>query len=637
MMRLLSNPAVEIATLVDLLRLRALQQPQQEAYTFLADTEGEEFHITYEELDRQARIIGGWLQNLGVVGERALLLYPPGLEYISAFFGCLYGGVIAVPAYPPRFNRSMPRLQAIVEDAQATVALTTKSILSHIEGWLDQTPYLKSLQWIITDTQDSVLSLQSYPEQVSHRTQAEPLSDLQETFAEAWQAPAIDSHTLAFLQYTSGSTGMPKGVMLTHGNLLYNLALIYQCFGHTPHSRGVIWLPPYHDMGLIGGILQPLYGGFPVTLMSPFAFLQRPFRWLQAISRTKATTSGGPNFAYDLCVRKITPEQRATLDLSCWEVAFSGAEPVRAETLDHFVKMFEPCGFRREAFYPCYGLAEATLMVSGGLKGTLPTVYCVQGSALEQNRVVEAPYSDSPTKDKDIRKLVGCGRSLPGQKIIIVDPESLTLCSPNQIGEIWVSGPSIAQGYWNRPEETRQTFKAYLRDTGEGPFLRTGDLGFLKDGELFITGRLKNLIIIGGRNYYPQDIEQTVEQSHPALRPGYCAAFSIDQDGEERLVIVAEVAHHYSVRRFRQADEGKGTPIHGRLPNQHPTPAYGSPLDLKEVIGSIRQAVAENHQLHVHTILLLKPNSIPKTSSGKIQHYACRAGFLAGNLNVLEG
>ncbi|HWP45778.1 MAG TPA: fatty acyl-AMP ligase [Candidatus Limnocylindrales bacterium] len=601
------NSTAEISTLVDLLRLRALQQPQQKAYTFLVDGEGEELQISYEELDRKARMIGGWLQNAGVTGERALLLYPPGLEYITAFFGCLYAGVIAVPAYPPRFNRSMSRLQAIAEDAQATVALTTKSILSRIGCWLDPTPLLKNLHWIITDTLDALTPLQLYLGQTLDSIQQdEPLPDLQETLAEAWQNPAIDGNALAFLQYTSGSTGVPRGVRLTHGNLLYNLTLIHQCFGHTPKSRGVIWLPPYHDMGLAGGILQPLYGGFPVTLMSPFAFLQRPFRWLQAISRTRATTSGGPNFAYDFCVQKITPEQRATLDLSCWEVAFNGAEPVRAETLDRFVEAFEPCGFRREAFYPCYGLAEATLIVSGGLKGTLPTVLSVLRTALKQNQVVEASPLDSSTKDT--QKLIGCGRSLPGQKIIIVDPESLTLCSPDRVGEIWVSGPSVAQGYWNRSEETKQTFKAYLADTGEGPFLRTGDLGFLKKGELFVTGRLKNLIILGGRNYYPQDIEQTVEQSHPALRPGCCAAFSIDQNGEERLVIVAELEHSYDLRRW----------------------------SIKEIVGSIRQAVVENHEMHIHAVLLLKANSIPKTSSGKIQHYACRAGFLSGSLNVLE-
>ncbi len=628
------NPTAGISTLVDLLRLRALQQPQQKAYTFLVDAEGEELQITYQELDRQARMIGGWLQNSGVAGQQALLLYPPGLEYITAFFGCLYAGVIAVPAYPPRFNRSMSRLQAIVEDAQATLALTTKSILSRVAYWLDQTPLLKRLQWVTTDTLGNLTPLRSCPGRAFDRTQDEPLSDLQGTLAEAWQNPTIDGNTLAFLQYTSGSTGMPRGVMLTHGNLLYNLALIYQCFGHTPDSRGVIWLPPYHDMGLIGGILQPLYGGFPVTLMSPFAFLQRPFRWLQAISHTRATTSGGPNFAYDLCVRKITPEQRATLDLSCWEVAFSGAEPVRAETLDRFVEAFEPCGFRREAFYPCYGLAEATLIISGGLKGTPPTVYSVRGSALRQNQVVEVSYPDSSTKDT--QKLISCGRSLPGQKIIIVDPESLTLCSPNRIGEIWISGPSVAQSYWNRPEETKRTFEAYLMDTGEGPFLRTGDLGFLKNGELFITGRLKNLIIIGGRNYYPQDIEQTVEQSHPAIRPGCCAAFSIDQEGEERLVIVAEVEHPYDLRRFRQTEERKSILTSCPLPDQHPTPTHHFPWSVKEIVGSIRQAVAENHELHVHAVLLLKANSIPKTSSGKIQHYACRVGFLAGSLNVLE-
>jgi amino acid adenylation domain-containing protein len=353
-------------------------------------------------------------------------------------------------------------------------------------------------------------------------------------------------------------------------------------------------------MGLIGGILQPLYGGFPVVLMAPVAFLQRPIRWLEAISRYGATTSGGPSFAYDLCVRKTTPEQREGLDLRSWEVAFNGAEPVRAEAMARFAEAFEASGFRREAFYPCYGLAEATLIVSGGEKAAPAVVEAFEARELERRRVVVASEGEG-----DSRRLVGCGRTLPDQQIVVVDPERLTRSPPDQVGEIWVSGPSVAAGYWGQPEETAGTFEARLADTGEGPFLRTGDLGFVREGELFITGRIKDLIIVRGRNHYPQDIEATVGQSHPALQVDGGAAFSVEVDGAERLVIVQEVE-----RTQRDAE-------------------------VEEVGRAVRQAVAEEHELQVHAIVLIRPMSIPRTSSGKIQRHLCRAGFLEGSLKVI--
>ena len=566
----------KFSTLVDLLRYRALHQPGQLAFTFLQDGETASISLTYQELDRQARAIAAELQSLGVSGERALLLYPPGLEFIAAFFGCLYAGVVAVPAYPPQSNRPMPRLQAILADSQATVVLTTTQLLVNGSRRFAHAPDLEVLRWLVTDSVAGGLE-------------------------DSWQETAVTSDTLAFLQYTSGSTAAPKGVMVSHGNLLHNERMIQQAFGHTEQSIVVGWLPLYHDMGLIGNVLQPLYLGRPCILMSPVAFLQKPFRWLMAISRYRATTSGGPNFAYDLCVRKITPEQRATLDLSRWEVAFTGAETVRAETLERFAAAFEPCGFRREAFYPCYGMAETTLIVSGGLKGAVPVIKTVQGGALEQNHAVPASGGEAGA-----RTLVGCGKSLQEQQIAIANPETLSRCEPDEIGEIWVSGPSVAQGYWNRPEETEQTFNAYLADTYGGPFLRTGDLGFLQDGELFVTGRLKDLIIIRGRNHYPQDIELTVEQSHPALQAGCGAAFAVEVEGEERLVVVASVERSY-LRR----------------------------LVVDEVVGAIRKAVSEQHELQVYAVLLLKTGSIPKTSSGKIQHHACRSGFLDKSLNVV--
>ncbi len=566
----------EPATLVDLLCWRASHQPEQRAYTFLRDGETEESFVNYGELDRQARAVAARLQALGVAsGERALLFCPPGLEYIAAFLGCLYAGVVAVPAYPPRLNQPTSRLRAIVTNSKAAVALTTAQVLSNLERRLVHAPEMKSLLWsAIDDGKD---------------------------MSKEWRCPEIGDDTLAYLQYTSGSTAAPKGVMVTHGNLLHNLAMIYHGLGHTSDSQMVSWVPPYHDMGLIAGVLQPLYGGFPAALMSPVSFLQRPLGWLRAISRLGADSAGAPNFAYDLCSRKITPEERVTLDLSSWEVAFCGAEPIRQETLERFVTAFAPCGFRRKAFYPAYGLAEATLIVSGGSKTSPPVVLSVEGAGLEHDRVVETSAGDKGTWT-----LVGCGQALADQKVVVVDPESLIRCPPDRVGEIWVSGPSVAQGYWDQPEETKHNFQAYLADTGEGPFLRTGDLGFLHHGELFVTGRLKDLVIIRGRNHYPQDIEHTVEQSHVALRPGGCAAFSVETGEEEQLVLVQELER----RGARSVDVG-------------------------EVTASIRRAVAEHHELQIHAVVLIRTGSISKTSSGKTKRQATRAAYVDGTLAPL--
>jgi len=564
------------ATLVNLLRYRAQQQPEQVPYTFLVDGEKEKVSFTYEKLDQKARAIAALLQSMKAFKQRVLLLYPPGLEFIAAFFGGLYAGVTVVPVYPPRGKQRMTRLQAIAKDAQATFALTTSSVITKLGEKFKEEPELAALQCIATD---------------------EIATDL----ADDWFFPEIANNSLALLQYTSGTTGNPKGVMVNHENLLYNSTLIYQAFEHTSNSRGVIWLPPYHDMGLIGGVLQPVYGNCSITLMSPESFLQQPFRWLKAISDYQATTSGGPNFAYDLCIDKITPEQRQQLDLSSWEVAFNGAEPVRAETIEKFSETFADCGFRKNAFYPCYGMAETTLIVSGGLKKEPPVIRYVQEQALKQNLIVT-----TTNEDEDARAIVGVGHSKPNQKIVIVRPESLTLCLDGEIGEIWVAGRSVAGGYWRKPEETQQTFNAQLQNTKEGPFLRSGDLGFLLDGELFITGRIKDMIIIRGQNHYPQDIELTVENSHPALRSNCGAAFTVEIEGVEQLVIVQEVERTY----LRQ-------------------------LDVDEVVKSIRQAVSEEHQLQVYAIALLKTASIPKTTSGKIQRRGCRVGFLNGSLDVV--
>lgn len=447
-------------TLVDLLESRAKENVDKYAYRYLHRGEEETASFTYKELDIQAKAIASRLQSIVTLGERALLLYPPGIEFIAAFFGCLYAGVVAVPVYPPRRNQKMSRLETIVKDAGATVVLTTASIQSQVESRLADNPDLKVLHWLATD-------------------------EVEEKLARTWQHPDINGKTLAFLQYTSGSTGTPKGVMLDHRNLLYNERTIEKAFGHSEKTVFVGWLPLFHDMGLIGNVLQPLYLGSTCILMSPGDFLQKPIRWLRAVSRYKATTSGGPNFAYALCASKLPPEQKVDLDLSSWEVAFNGAEPVRAETLEQFATAFEPYGFRREAFYPCYGMAETTLFVTGGFKQVEPAIKTLKAKALEQNRVVVAT-----DRDDSVRRVVSCGKTWLDQKIVIANPEKLTACPNGEVGEIWIFGSSVAKGYWNRPEVTEQTFNAYLSGTNEGPFLRTGDLGFIEEGELFVTGRL---------------------------------------------------------------------------------------------------------------------------------------------------
>jgi acyl-CoA synthetase (AMP-forming)/AMP-acid ligase II len=583
-----SAPALAWESLVELGRTRAATLGDQPLYSFYPDRAGQEAdHLTFAGLDLRARAIGAALQRLGAGGQRALLLYPPGLEFVAAFFGCLYGGVVAVPAYPPRSARNLPRLLEIARDARPAVALTTGQLAAAIGGLANQVPELAALRLVTTDEL--------------------PLDQ-----ADSWSDPGASGSTLAFLQYTSGSTAAPKGVMVSHGNLLHNEEMIRQAFRQTAESVIVGWLPLYHDMGLIGNVLQPLYLGARCVLMSPIAFLQSPKRWLAAISRFRATTSGGPNFAYDLCVRKIAPADRADLDLASWDLAFNGAEPVRPETMARFAEAFAGCGFQADAFFPCYGLAEATLFVAGGsaagTAGTAPRIAAFDRAQLEAGAAKPLPASDPAS-----RTLVSCGRAWLGQELAVVDPATLTRCPDGQVGEVWLRGPSVAQGYWKRPEATAETFDGHLAagpaTDRAAPFLRTGDLGFVDGGELFVTGRLKDLIIIRGRNLYPQDIELTVERSHPALRPGCGAAFSIELAEEERLVVVQELER-----------------------NATDTPP---PVESVEEIGdAVRRAVAEEHEAQVQQVVLLRAGSIPKTSSGKIQRRACRAALLAGKLDV---
>jgi len=539
-----------------------------------AESGVEDVQLTYAQLDRRARALAARLTELGMYGERALLLFPPGLEFVVGFFGCMYAGAVAVPAYPPRRNRYMARIEAISEDAQAKAALTVQAVLERTKGMLDEAPTLQRASWIATDQVD-------------------------EAAGEGWTGPKLDSKAKAVMQYTSGSTGTPKGVVLSHANIIANCRLITASFEQKRNCVGMNWLPTYHDMGLVGGVLNPLYYGRPSVLMSPLSFLQKPVRWLRSISRYRATISGGPNFAYDLCADKITDEELEGLDLSNWEVAFNGAEPIRPTTLKKFATRFASTGFTPETFFPCYGMAETTLIVTGSAVKDPPIVRAFDGPALDEHRVVPAVENE-----EGARELVGCGHVLPDEEVIIVDAESRKRLPDHQVGEVWVRGPSVGMGYWNKPELTEETFHAKLVGRNGNKYLRTGDLGFMDNGELFVTGRLKDLIIVRGVNRYPQDIEMTVEMTDPRLQAGAAAAFSVDLNGRECLIVMSEV------ERARRKD-------------------------WSDVIDAIRASVAREHELPPDVIVLVRFGSMPKTSSGKIQRHACRKAFLDGTHSVI--
>ncbi|HUG67382.1 MAG TPA: aminotransferase class I/II-fold pyridoxal phosphate-dependent enzyme [Pirellulaceae bacterium] len=558
--------------LVDSLRYWTEQTPDNTIYCF-SDGDGEEIRLSFEALDRRARAIGSHLVSLGMRGERVLLLYPPGLDFVCGFMGCLYAGATAIPAYPPRRNRYMSRINAISEDAQAKAALTVADVADRVQGMLEEAPSLQAATWVATD-------------------------QIPDSAAEAWEPPSLKDSSLAVLQYTSGSTGNPKGVMLSHSNMVHNCRLIVDSFEANSKTVGMNWLPTYHDMGLVGGVLIPLFIGRTNILMSPMSFLQKPVRWLRGITKYNVTISGGPNFAYDLCVDKITDEELEGLDLSSWLVAFNGAEPIRSTTLNAFIDRFASVGFRSEACYPCYGMAETTLIVTGSYRKDPPIIRAFDGDALDEHRVVPAAVNE-----KGARELVGCGHVLPEEEVIIVDHESRKRLPEHQVGEIWVRSQSVGQGYWNKPEITNETFRA-TTSRGDTGYLRTGDLGFMDDGELFVTGRLKDLIIVRGVNRYPQDIEQTVERTDPRLQAGAAAAFAVDLNGRECLIVMAEV------ERARHKDWSK-------------------------VIQAIRGSVTREHELPPDVIVLVRFGSMPKTSSGKIQRHACRAAFLEDALPVI--
>ncbi|MFC1643299.1 fatty acyl-AMP ligase [Myxococcota bacterium] len=570
-------PAGNPETLGELLHFAASLYGNQPAYTFLPFGEREDGVLSFGELHRTATELSGVLSEHARAGERAILAYPAGLAFIPALLACAMAGVIAVPVVPPgpgRPPRHLARLVSIIEDSSPTLGLTTSSLLPGLARHAQETPALQQLTWLATETLPTGM-------QPSPGRTAQP-------------------HTPVLLQYTSGSTKAPRGVIISHQNLLHNLRLARLAFefrDQQPESV-VSWLPHYHDMGL-GTILQPLLSGCSLILMPPMAFVQKPIRWLQAISAHRAEISGGPNFGYDLCVERTRPEERAALDLRSWSVAFTGAEPVRRDTLERFTESFAPWGFQRIAFYPCYGLAESTLIVTGGSRGLGPNYLSVDSSRLEQHAVVRASGPSAAV-------LVGCGRPLGDTQIAIVDPLTRRSCGAGQVGEIWVSGASAARGYWN-PQHSDDVFGATLAERPGEHFVRTGDLGFVDAGHLFITGRLKDMIIVRGSNHYPQDIEQTVERCDPAVRLGGVCAFSVDQDGQEHLALVVEV------------DPRLG----GRAPGTPPQIAVPS----TDIERRILEVVSTHHDLRVHSMRLVVPGRLPRTPSGKLQRQACREMF----------
>jgi acyl-CoA synthetase (AMP-forming)/AMP-acid ligase II len=563
----------DFRSLVALLARRAAEQADDRAYVFVSDRGSEEASLTFRQLHDAASALAVRLTAAARPGERAILVFPPGIEFMVAFFGCLMAGIIAVPMMMPRRNSARDASAAILADCTPTVALTTSAFA--LRGDLRARFAHQSIRWIEVDLTagDGVAT------------------DLPE--------PAPDD--IAFLQYTSGSTSEPKGVMVSHANLLANLEMIRLALGNTPQSTYVNWVPLYHDMGLILNALQTLYIGATCVLMAPNAFMQRPLGWLRAIAHYRAEVACSPNFGFDLCVGRYRADQMEGVDLSSLRIALNGAEPVHADTIARFIATFAPHGFDPRAIYPAYGMAEATLLISGGRRGAGHVTRGVSRAALQ------AHVAEAPADPDDAQTVVGCGRALSGERIAIVEPDSRARLPAGRIGEIWVSGANVARAYWRNDEATREGLNAEIAGE-DGRWLRTGDLGFVDEGgELFATGRIKDLIIIRGINHYPQDIERTVQSLDGALRENCGAAFSVpDEDGEETLVIVQEVE-----RTARHT------------------------IDTDEIKGLIREAVADGHELSARHIALIRPGALPKTTSGKIQRKLARKLWLEGGLEEI--
>lgn len=567
------NLPQDLMTLLDIYKYRAEVQPDDIAYIFLEDGDDLERKITFQELHKQALVVAQGLREHAVEGDRAILVYQPGMDFIVAFTACVYAGVIAVPVYPPTGIKDIPRFVKIAKSSGAVVFCTQSDMLMPMKMAVDSTPQVSDIPCLATDT-------------------------INEPIEGQWNWPNTKADTIMFLQFTSGSTGDPKGVMVSHGNLLHNESVSALSGQHDSSLIGVNWAPQYHDMGLIGSILMVPYSGSKLILMSPIAFLQKPVRWLKAVSKYKATASGGPNFAYELCLRKIKDEDLESLDLSSWRYAYNGAEAIRTSTLDRFCERFGKCGFRRDAFSPIYGLAESTLVVTNtGQHQAYEPMY-IDKEALYHHKAVEMPENAEGG-----RWLVGCGKPAL-QEVRIVNPDTLKTCPDRDVGEIWVKGKSVCRGYWGRPDATKEAFQAYTSDSNEGPFLRTGDLGFLKNGELYVTGRHKEVVIIDGRNLYPQDIEDIVQPGRVALRKGCGAAFSVDIEDKECLVLVQEVA--------RGASKGE--------------------VNFETLAGDMRKDILDAFGVGLHTLVFIETGTFLKTSSGKIRRRSMREKFLKNKL-----
>jgi len=575
-------------TLVEMVQSRAENMPDATVYSFLGSEVTVEDSRTATGLDRRARAIAQALTDLANVGDRAILLYPPGLDFLDAFFGSLYAGVIAVPVSPPhpaRLEKTMPRLLAIARNAGPAVILTTQTLRLACEDIVKTHESFGNVNWLVTE-------------------------DVPDSLGDSWAVPAVSPDSLAYLQYTSGSTALPKGVAISHDNVLSNYATLSAAYNHEPGLNVVNWLPHFHDLGLVYGLTWPFYAGHNVYTMSPMHFMQRPVRWLKALSACGAVYSGGPNFAYDLCVANVTDVEREGLDLSRWEVALNGAEPIRPATLQAFAETYGPFGFRREAFSPGYGMAEIVLKVSCPPMGTGAPIVTVSKAALVSHKVAAEPDTSNGYR------LVGCGLPSLDTEVRIVNPETLCLCEPDEVGEIWLAGSTMPQGYWDNPAMTEAAYGAHIVDLDGGPYLRTGDLGFIRDGNIYITGRMKDLIIVRGANHYPQDIEITAATSHPACLADWACAFVVETQNEEHLV-VAQALDRKAMRDIRALDETGQMREYARI--QH----------------AIRRAIVEEHDIQPYAVLIVPQRAISKTSSGKVQRSACCAAYQNGTLEIL--
>ena len=569
---------MSFSSLVALLEHRAVTQPGDRAFVFLSDRGAREAELTFAQLHERARALARELVQKGTPGDRALLIFPQGLDFIVALFGCLMAGVVSVPMMVPRRQSSRDSTASITTDCAPRFILTSPLLMSGPRKDVAARFANGSYEWIAVDAMaDHSLG------------------------SDSTQLPPVGGETIAFLQYTSGSTSDPKGVVVTHENLLQHLEMIRLGFGATQASTFVSWIPLYHDMGLTLSALEAFYVGACCALMAPAAFVQRPMVWLKAIHEYRGEIACMPNFAFDLCVSRFSPEAAEGLDLSSWKVAVNASETVHADTIERFNRTFAPYGFDPRAIYPAYGMAEATVMISGSSRGAGYVTRAVSRSELGNGRVC------SPTGQADSQDVVGCGRALVGERIAIVDPKNLERLGADQVGEVWVCGPHVAKGYWRNEVAARETFAAQI-DGDPARWLRTGDLAFLNDaGELYITGRIKELVIIRGVNHYPQDIERTVQNVDPALRNNGGAAFSVpDENGDETLVVVQEVER-----------------------------VYRRSIDIADMVGRVREAVANEHEVFARHVVLIRPGALPKTTSGKVQRGVARQLWLENRLDLL--